>query len=120
MPLDETSRSKESLARKPGRASVAEMVEEILGCKWSVMLLSLLAQGPQRPSHMLKTCKGLSPKVLNERLQKMMAFGILHRTAFGEKPPLRVEYSLTAFGSRFLRVLNEVRRLQEELDRIPM
>jgi DNA-binding HxlR family transcriptional regulator len=34
----------------------------------------------------------------------------------GEKPPLEVEYRLTPFGRRFLRVIVEVRRLQAYLD----
>lgn len=102
-----------------GHSSVAVMVEEILGCKWSVILLSLLQEGARRPSDLLRSCQGLSPKVLNERLQKMMGFGLIHRAVFGEKPPLKVEYSLTPFGTRFARVLNEIRRLQDELDRNP-
>lgn len=109
-----------SLSSQSGRFSVASMVEDILGCKWSVMLLSLLQGGAKRPSDLLRSCEGLSPKVLNQRLQKMMGFGLVHRAAFGEKPPLRVEYSLTPFGTRFAQVLNEIRRLQEELDRNPL
>lgn len=95
---------------------VASMVESIVGCKWSVRLLQLCAEGHARPSAFLRVCPGLSPKVLNERLRKMMAFGILRRTVFGEKPPVQVEYVLTPFGRRFLRILDEVRRLQEAVD----
>jgi DNA-binding HxlR family transcriptional regulator len=47
----------------------------------------------------------------------MIGFGIVHRKVFGEKPPVEVEYRLTPFGRRFLRILYEVRRLQEALDR---
>jgi DNA-binding HxlR family transcriptional regulator len=53
---------------------------------------------------------------MNERLQKMLRFHILERTVAGSKPPLRVEYRLTPFGRRFLRILSEVRKLQEALD----
>ncbi len=96
---------------------VAAMVESIVGCKWSVRLLQLCADGPARPSAMLRACPGLSAKVMNERLRKMMRFGILERAVFGDKPPIEVQYRLTAFGRRFMRILEEVRRLQAELDR---
>jgi DNA-binding HxlR family transcriptional regulator len=92
------------------------MVESIVGCKWSVSLLRHLADGPNRPSALLRANPGLSAKVMNERLRKMTRFGILRRTVFGEKPPVEVEYALTSFGRRFMGILEEVRRLQEAVD----
>jgi DNA-binding HxlR family transcriptional regulator len=70
-----------------GNIPVASMVEGIVGCKWSVSLLQLLADGPNRPNALLRAHPGLSAKVMNERLRKMTRFGILQRTVFGEKPP---------------------------------
>ncbi|WP_448383676.1 winged helix-turn-helix transcriptional regulator [Desulfosoma sp.] len=95
---------------------VASMVESVIGCKWSVRLLQLCAEGHSRPSAFLRACPGLSAKVMNERLRKMTNFGILQRTVFGEKPPIEVEYRLTPFGQRFLRIIEEVRQLQEAVD----
>lgn len=95
---------------------VAAMVESIVGCKWSVRLLRLCADGQRRPSAFLRACGGLSAKVMNERLRKMTRFGILTRTVNGEKPPVEVEYRLTDFGCRFMGILDEVRRLQEAVD----
>lgn len=95
---------------------VAAMVESIIGCKWSVQLLGLLADGCVRPSAILRASPGLSTKVMNERLRKMLRFGIARRTVFGEKPPLEVEYTLTPFGLRFMGIIEEVRRLQETVD----
>ncbi|HZS34354.1 MAG TPA: winged helix-turn-helix transcriptional regulator [Methylomirabilota bacterium] len=96
---------------------VSGMVESIVGCKWSVRLLQLCAEGPRRPSAFRRECPGLSAKVLNERLRKMIRFGILERTVFGDKPPVEVQYRLTPFGSRFVQILAEVRRLQEDVER---
>lgn len=101
----------------PGAIPVASMVESIVGCKWSVGLLRLLADGCNRPSALLRASPGLSAKVMNERLRKMLRFGIARRTVRGEKPPVEVEYVLTPFGRRFIRILEEVRRLQEIVDR---
>jgi len=96
---------------------VAAMVESIIGCKWSLGILGLLAAGCHRPSALLRASPGLSAKVMNERLQKMMRFGIVNRTVFGAKPPVEVEYLLTPLGQRFMRIIEEVRRLQEVVDR---
>jgi DNA-binding HxlR family transcriptional regulator len=96
---------------------VASVVESIVGCKWSVRLLQLCADGHRRPSALMRGCPGLSAKVMNERLRKMMSFGIVKRTVFGEKPPVEVEYRLTPFGRRFMKILDAVRGLQEEVDR---
>jgi DNA-binding HxlR family transcriptional regulator len=57
---------------------------------------------------------------MNERWRKMIRFGIVRRRVYGEKPPLEVEYRLTLLGSRFLRILEEVRQLQAVLDRTPL
>lgn len=95
---------------------VSAMVENIVGCKWSVRLLRLCADGHRRPSEFLRACPGLSAKVMNERWRKMLRFGIVHRTVCGQKPPVGVEYRLTPFGERFLGILDEVRRLQEEMN----
>ncbi|MBM4117951.1 MAG: helix-turn-helix transcriptional regulator [Gammaproteobacteria bacterium] len=101
----------------PKAIPVAAMVESIIGCKWSVILLGLLADGCTRPSALLRACPGLSAKVMNERLRKMTRFGIARRTVYGEKPPVEVEYALTPFGRRFMAILLEVRRLQKAVDR---
>ena len=96
--------------------SVAAMVESIIGCKWSMSLLGLIARDVVRPSSFLRECPGLSAKVMNERLRKMVRFGLITRTVRGEKPPLEVRYTLTPFGRQFVRVLDEIQRLQAQLD----
>ncbi|MBK6486038.1 MAG: helix-turn-helix transcriptional regulator [Gemmatimonadetes bacterium] len=99
---------------------VAAMVESVVGCKWSVRLLQLCAEDHRRPSAFLRACSGLSAKVMNERLHKLTRFGIVQRTVCGEKPPVEVEYRLTPFGYRFMTILEEIRRLQEAVDREAM
>ena len=102
------------------QVSVAEMVENIIGCKWSMRLLQLCAEGRRRPSAFLRACPGLSAKVMNERLRKMTRYGIMLRTVHGAKPPLEVEYTLTPFGLRFCGLIEEVRKLQEFADGVPI
>lgn len=95
---------------------VALQVESVLGCKWSIQILQLVENGCSRPSAILRACPGLSAKVMNERWRMMIRFGIVRRTVFGDRPPIQVEYALTAFGQRFIGILDEVRRLQKDVD----
>ena len=53
---------------------------------------------------------------MNERLQKMIRFGIVTRTVIGEKPPVEVDYVLTHFGQCFMGIVKEVQLLQEAVD----
>jgi DNA-binding HxlR family transcriptional regulator len=53
---------------------------------------------------------------MNERLRKMIRFGILKRTVCGEKPPVEVEYRLTPLGRRFMDILEVVPQLPEAID----
>ena len=63
---------------------------------------------------MERSIDGITTKVLNERLRKLVRFGIVERTAFPAVPP-HVEYTLTSFGRKFVRVLDSIEKLEEEL-----
>ncbi len=93
--------------------SVSRMIEDVVGCKWSMAVLGAVRRGVRRPGAIERELPGLTAKVLNERLRKLVRFGILARTAFPEVPP-RVEYHLTPFGGRFARLLDLVDELQHE------
>ncbi len=101
--------------RKIAPQQSARMVETIYGCKWSLTVYHLLANGINRPGEMVRSVEGLSTKVLNECLRKNMQFGILDRIEYGEIPP-RVEYVVTPFGNKFLRILDELEKLQDEIN----
>ena len=92
------------------------MVEDIVGCKWSLCVLDLVNRGIVRPGAMQKSIRGLSTKVLNERLRKLQRFGIVARRAYAEIPP-RVEYRLTPFGRKFSGLMDGVEALERELER---
>jgi DNA-binding HxlR family transcriptional regulator len=96
--------------------SVSRMVEDIVGCKWSLAVLGAVRGGVCRPGAMEHAIEGLSKKVLNERLSKLVRFGILEKQAYAELPP-RVEYRFTPFGDKFCGVLDGIDALQREIDR---
>ena len=94
---------------------VAAMVESIVGCKWSLTVLQLVQHGVNRPGAMERAVPGLTAKVLNERLRKMIRFGIFDRIVHPVTPP-HVEYRFTPFGRRFMTVLRSIQKLQQDLD----
>jgi DNA-binding HxlR family transcriptional regulator len=96
--------------------NVSRMVEDVVGCKWSLAVLGAVCGGVNRPGAMEHAIDGLSKKVLNERLGKLVRFGILDKHVYPEVPP-RVEYTLTPFGRKFCGVLDGIDALQREIDR---
>ena len=96
--------------------SVHQMVESVIGCKWSLTVIDLVRRGVRRPGAMEHAIDGLSAKVLNERLVKLVRFGILEKTSFPEVPP-RVEYHMTDFGREFAALLEQVDQLEQRATR---
>ena len=92
------------------------LLEDVLGCRWTVAVLRAVAAGVRRPGALERQIEGISTKVLNDRLRTFTRAGIFQRTEFPEIPP-RVEYAMTALGKKFIRLLREVEKLQADLDR---
>ena len=105
-------------SRKSPPERSSRMVETIYGCKWSLTVYALLENDICRPGEMVRSVEGLSTKVLNECLRKNLEFGILERIVFNESPP-RVEYAITPFGRKFIRVLDVIEELQDEIEQVP-
>jgi DNA-binding HxlR family transcriptional regulator len=107
--------SEKKISRVSPPEGSARMVEAIYGCKWSLTVYRLLANGVNRPGEMVRSVDGLTTKVLNDCLRKNLHFGIINRVAYPEIPP-RVEYEITAFGRKFIRILGEIEKLQREIE----
>ncbi|CBK43375.1 putative Transcriptional regulator [Nitrospira defluvii] len=90
------------------------MVETIYGCKWSLTVYRLLADGINRPGDMVRSVEWLTTKVLNECPRWNMAFEIIALTNYNESPP-RVEYAVTPFARKFIRILDALEQLQCEI-----
>ncbi len=82
---------------------------EIIGAKWTVLLLHDLSEGPRRFTEIEHSCDGISPRTLAERLRWLEAEEIVVRRSYAESPP-RVEYQLTEKGVALLPVIAEMRR----------
>jgi len=101
--------------RKLSPTQSARMVETIYGCKWSLTVYQLLANDINRPGAMVRSVEGLSTKVLNQCLKRNVEFGILEKIMFNEVPP-KVEYKVTALGNKFLKILQQLDALQDEIN----
>jgi len=112
-----THSDKKFLAAMPKLRSrhVEILLEEVIGCRWTISVLGAVASGVRRPGALERHIDGISAKVLADRLRHFTRAGIFERIAFPEIPP-RVEYRLTDFGKKFIRLLNEVEKLQAELN----
>ena len=81
---------------------------EIIGNKWTPLIVRDLARGRRRFSHLERSLVGISPKTLSERLKRLEEAGVVDRECFAEVPP-RVEYHLTAKGHALLPVIESMR-----------
>ncbi len=70
---------------------------DVLGDRWTLIILRDLMSGLQHFSDILDNSDGLSPNVLSSRLKRLEAEGLAERHYHRELPP-RVEYSLTEKG----------------------
>jgi DNA-binding HxlR family transcriptional regulator len=81
---------------------------EIIGNKWTPLIVRDLARGRRRFSELERSLIGISPKTLSERLKKLEEASVLTRRCYAEVPP-RVEYALTTKGSALLPVIETMR-----------
>ncbi len=81
---------------------------EIIGAKWTALLVHDLSEGPRRFSELERSCHGISPRTLAERLRVLETDGIVVRHSYAESPP-RVEYELTAKGEALLPIIDAMR-----------
>ncbi|MDQ3541243.1 MAG: helix-turn-helix transcriptional regulator [Chloroflexota bacterium] len=81
---------------------------EIIGNKWTPLIVRDLADGRKRFSELERSLTGISPKTLSERLKRLEVAAVVERACFAEVPP-RVEYTLTEKGFALLPVIDSMR-----------
>ena len=70
---------------------------QILGKRWTGLLLNALMDGPRRFCELTSLVEGLSDRVLSDRLRELEAEGVVQRVVYPQIP-VRVEYQLTEKG----------------------
>ncbi|MBO9586159.1 MAG: helix-turn-helix transcriptional regulator [Flavobacterium sp.] len=78
-----------------------------IGGKWKAVILIHLIE-KKRYSELRKECKVITERTLSLQLKEMEEDGLVTRTVYTSKPPLRVEYELTEFGKTLIPLLKSI------------
>ncbi|MHB9150925.1 MAG: winged helix-turn-helix transcriptional regulator [Thermoleophilia bacterium] len=89
-------------------------VFEILGKRWSGLLVDLLLQRPARFKELARAVPGLSERVLSQRLRELEEAGLVKRRV-DTGPPIAVTYSLTPLGRGLEPALDALREWAHKL-----
>jgi len=99
-------------ARIEGTREAIAAAAEIVGHKWTALIINELADRPQRFRDLEHACTGISTRTLAERLRVLENAAVVARRSYPESPP-RVEYELTPKGEALLPIVSEMRRFGE-------
>lgn len=80
---------------------------EIVGNKWTALILRDLVSGPKRFGELERSLRGISPRTLSQRLDDLAVHDIITRRSFAEVPP-RCEYTLTKKGEDLVPILQQM------------
>ena len=80
---------------------------EIIGNKWTALILRDLTTGAKRFSELEKSVGTINPRTLSQRLVDLEAHGIITKQSFAEVPP-RCEYTLTTKGTDLIPILQQM------------
>lgn len=81
-----------------------EVTAEIIGGRWTPVILAQLKQGPLRYAELRRLIPGITEKMLTQRLRELADRGIVERTLVSATPP-HVRYELTPEGRTLAPVL---------------
>jgi DNA-binding HxlR family transcriptional regulator len=85
-----------------------DITMDYIGGKWKSVVLWYLRHGKLRFAEIKKLIPDITEKMLSIQLRALEDDGIIKREVFGEKPPIRVEYSLTDFGKTLVPALEAI------------
>ena len=83
-----------------GNCPVREILD-IVGDKWSVLIVVLLGEQTYRFSELHRSIEGISQRMLTLTLRTLVRDGLVTRTPHATVPP-RVDYELTDLGRTLL------------------
>ena len=83
---------------------------DIIGSKWTAIIVHDLSEGARRFSELERSCPGISPRTLSERLRVLEQDDLITRRSARR----RVDYELTEKGQALLPIIEEMRRFGHE------
>lgn len=78
----------------------------IIGGKWKTVILFYLIDSAKRYNELRKLMPHVTERTLSIQLRQLEEDGVVRRTVYAKKPPMKVEYSLTEFGKTLIPLLN--------------
>ncbi|WP_286892880.1 helix-turn-helix domain-containing protein [Thermobacillus sp.] len=90
-----------------------ESAAEILGKKWTGLIIYVLLGGPKRFKEIKELIPDMSDKMLTDRMKELEAQDIVKRSVYPEMP-VRIEYELTPKGKALEPVIQSIRRWSDE------
>ena len=99
---------------KHAEKNITDTISAVYGCKWSLRILRQISSGTNRPGAIEKALPGLTKRVQSYYLTRMIELEVLEKQSFPEIPP-RVEYSITEYGKRILKIMDEIIQLESDL-----
>ena len=89
-----------------------EAAVELLGKKWTALLIRILLDGPKRFSEFKAQVPELSDRLLSERLKELEDAGVLQRVVYDTKP-VKIQYQLTEKGKALEPVVASIQQWAE-------
>lgn len=90
-----------------------EHAVQLLGKRWTGLLLNALMDGPRRFCELTSLVEGLSDRVLSDRLRELEMEGVVQRVVYPQIP-VRVEYQLTEKGHALKPVTDAIHAWAEQ------
>jgi len=81
---------------------------DLVGGKWKAVILYHLKDASKRYGELRKEMPGVTERTLSLQLKQLEEDELISRQVYGEKPPIKVVYSLTEFGKSFNPVLDAI------------
>ena len=81
---------------------------DLVGGKWKAVILYHLKDEPKRYNELRKEMPSVTEMTLSLQLKQLEKDGLVSRKVYGNKPPVKVIYSLTDFGKSFVPVLEAI------------
>lgn len=103
------------MRRREGDGCPVTGALQMLGDKWTLLVVRDLARGARRTTELLEALHPISSRTLVARLRDMEQDALVVRRDFGGSPP-HVEYGLTPLGRTLLPLLDTLQKLGEALD----
>lgn len=81
---------------------------DLVGGKWKAVILYHLKSEAKRYNELRKEMPSVTEMTLSLQLKQLERDGLVSRSVYGEKPPVKVVYSLTILGKSLVPVLEAI------------